>query len=859
VSTNIFQRIAQRFIVPANVVVSNGAAFDIEGDGLLNTVTKIHCIVIVELDSNRIHEYRPEQIDAGLEHLSRLDYLVGHNILDYDLRALRKLRGWVPKPDCRVVDTLIAGRLILPHLPDLDDQAAAMGDPKLGKLRGRYSIEAWGARLGMPKVSVDLEDFSLFTPEMMERCVSDTLIDKRVWQFLQPDGYSQYALELEHRVAPICDEIAAAGIYFDSAAAEQRRQQWTTRRAELEAQLLKQFPGTNLNSRQQIGALLEARGWVPEARTEKTKQPKIDDETLESIAALYPEFDGLSEHYILGRRLGQLANGKKAWMKSVGADGRICGAIVSIGTPHSRAKHLEPNLSQVPNPKRGTSFGTECRSLFKARDGWVLVACDQATLQDRGFAHYLTEFDGGAYGREFLAGMDTHWRTATALGLVSHERNKDSKFDTVIREGSKGFRYAFLYGAGAPRAGMILANIIRAAHRINPDSDLPKRFFGGQTHPKEFALKRVGKQARDKFEAATPGLRQLRNKLQAFAQRHGWLPGLDKRRVPVRALYSALNFIVTSSEAIICKRWLVRTYDELCAKFRYGWDGDCVLCLWIHDEIVACCRPEIAEEVGAIMVRNAKEPGEFYHFKVPLDAGYTIAPNWGGNSAGVTGANGEEVVETPSIAPEPADEAEELGDVADQGDEAVAIEAPIPGLDEAIADVRAFIAAIATGTSPLKGEAPRAGNGRAAGNGFDRTHGDYQNARAENNADKPYGPIRTRLLSQGYRVTRTFPFMVPGEAAPRFNEDRYELKPELTPTKDRPRKTSRYWRQDTGKKINGTGSRRVIFNWPAIMQAAPEATVFITEGANKSASLNQAGLLATAAPYHQWDRSVSRR
>jgi hypothetical protein len=36
------------------------------------------------------------------------------------------------------------------------------------------------------------------------------------------------------------------------------------------------------------------------------------------------------------------------------------------------------------------------------------------------------------------------------------------------------------------------------------------------------------------------------------------------------------------------------------------------------------------------------------------------------------------------------------------------------------------------------------------------------------------------------------------------------------------------------------------------MAAGPGATVFVTEGANKSDSLNGAGLCATAAPYHQW-------
>ena len=44
-----------------------------------------------------------------------------------------------------------------------------------------------------------------------------------------------------------------------------------------------------------------------------------------------------------------------------------------------------------------------------------------------------------------------------------------------------------------------------------------------------------------------------------------------------------------------------------------------------------------------------------------------------------------------------------------------------------------------------------------------------------------------------------------------------------------------------------------------VLAAGPGSTVFITEGANKSKPLNEAGLLATAAPYHQWGRiSVCR-
>lgn len=94
---------------------------------------------------------------------------------------------------CSIVDTLITGRLILPNVADLDDQAAAMGDPPLGKLRGRYSLEAWGQRLGIPKTGTDITDWSRWTPEMQERCVGDVAICKALWRFLQPDGYSQEA------------------------------------------------------------------------------------------------------------------------------------------------------------------------------------------------------------------------------------------------------------------------------------------------------------------------------------------------------------------------------------------------------------------------------------------------------------------------------------------------------------------------------------------------------------------------------------------------------------------------------------------------------------------------------------------
>ena len=345
-----------------------------------------------------------------------------------------------------------------------------------------------------------------------------------------------------------------------------------------------------------------------------------------------------------------MANGKEAWLAHVDAAGRIHGGLVHIGTPHSRAKHLEPNLAQVPNPKKGAKFAAaECRALFRHPDDWVFVTCDQANLQDRGFAHELAAHDNGAYAQTFADGIDQHWQTAVALGLMPKERAraKTDKVHTAIREGAKTFRYAFLFGAGALRAGQIVAQIVRTVDTISPTNDLGAKFWAGAKYPSEIALRQTGRRVLDRFVAATPGLRALRAKLTAEHRRHGWVLGLDGRRIPTDADYKALNRIVTAAEAVICKRWLLAAHTELCTRFRYGPDGDVYIALWIHDELVACCRPDIAEQVGEILVRHAREAGSHYGFRVPLDAEFKIGRDWAG-----TPLDGQpEPAATPGLSP----------------------------------------------------------------------------------------------------------------------------------------------------------------------------------------------------------------
>ena len=68
----LFAQLAKPFIVPADAPGEGlRLIFDLEADGLLETVTQVHCVVIGELDSGRVHEYGPERIAEALAHLGR--------------------------------------------------------------------------------------------------------------------------------------------------------------------------------------------------------------------------------------------------------------------------------------------------------------------------------------------------------------------------------------------------------------------------------------------------------------------------------------------------------------------------------------------------------------------------------------------------------------------------------------------------------------------------------------------------------------------------------------------------------------------------------------------------------------------
>lgn len=570
--------------------------FDIETDGLLDTLTKAHCMVIIDEEGN-ITKYRPSEVRQGFQRLldaiSEGSFICGHNVINFDLPALSKLYSGLEIPyrlQGQVIDTLVMSRLIYGNIKESDSGLLRTG--KLpGKLFGSHGLKAWGYRLGELKGTYAEETpdaWAVFTEDMLNYCVQDVVVTKKLYEkLITKTEYTQMSIELEHGIQWLMSKQERNGFPFDVFAAQELEVTLRSRAADLDAILRKQVPPIpdkvfipkrdnktqgykagvpvprykdfNPNSRQQIEWLIKNHfGYLPdneELYAEDTGRLQIDDVTFGYLKAdpSTPEdlrkLAGVFEEYLMiGKRLGQLVDGKYGWLKCVKEDGRIHGSVNPLGTVTGRASHASPNVAQVPSID--SPYGKECRSLFHAPQGWIQVGTDASGLELRCLAHFMYPYDNGAYAHEILNG-DIHTANQIAAGLPE-------------RSQAKTFIYAFLYGAGDGKIGKIVHGDTKEGKRLKRD-----------------------------FLSKTPAIANLKaaitNTLVA-EERHGkvtkwkrkYLKGLDGRPLHVRSLHSALNLLLQSAGALICKKWICLLERRLIYLYRYDHGKDFQFMAWVH-------------------------------------------------------------------------------------------------------------------------------------------------------------------------------------------------------------------------------------------------------------------------------------
>lgn len=588
--------------------------FDLETDGLLDEVSKIHCLVVKDLKTGCVHTW-VDKIEEGVKHLmawaAEGRTLSGHNVIKYDIPVIQKLYPWFTVDQSKVFDTLVATRLIWANIKDTD--TALLKQEKLpGKLFGSHSLAAWGYRLGNYKGDYS-GGWETFSQEMLDYCVQDVEVTASLYQKIIDKNYAQQALDLEHQVAWLMAKQERNGFHFDMKKAAELLGTLVQRRGELERELKEYFGSWevqlpdfvpardnktlgykkgvpvkkiktvefNPSSRDHIAdRLITLYGWKPVDFTEGGK-PMVDEVVLGKLS--YPPCKQLTEYLLVQKRISQLNEGGQAWMKCE-KKGKIHGSINPNGAVTGRATHSYPNISQVPSS--GSPYGPECRALFTVPADWLLVGADASGLELRCLAHFMAKWDGGKYA-EILLGGDIHTENQKAAGLST-------------RNQAKTFIYAFLYGAGDAKIGSIT---------------------GGASSE--------GRKLKQKFLRSLPALGRLVEAVQGAAKR-GYLVGLDGRHIHVRSSHAALNTLLQSAGALVCKKWLVLLEEHLqAAGLKHGWDGDYAFCAWSHDECqIACRSPEIAAAVRKMAEDCVLKAGDYFGFRCPTAGESKVGKTW---------------------------------------------------------------------------------------------------------------------------------------------------------------------------------------------------------------------------------------
>lgn len=604
--------------------------FDCETNGLLDELDTIHCISLQEVDetgaprgpilSANDHGTGEMTVRQAVERLKKATRVVGHNIAGFDIPAIAKVF-----PDFKVqayFDTLLMSTLVYPDLKDRDFKARKKqgANPVLpGKLIGRHSLEAWGYRLGRWKgdyaaqmVARGLDPWAQWSQEMDDYCDQDVAVTQALFALLMSKGLPTEAIELEQAVAPILSRQQRYGYLFDQEKARELECVLVSRRTALEAELRKVIPPWkvvkrkfvpkrddkrrgyvkgvevttykdvvfNPASRQHIADRLTAMyGWQPQEFTEKG-QPKIDEDVLGALK--FPIIPLLLEHFIVNKRLGQLAEGDEAWLKAIKKDGRIHGSVNQNAAVTGRMTHSKPNIAQVP--KCGVPYGKECRSLFCVPTGKLQVGADASGLELRCLAHFMAKHDGGEYAKVILEG-DIHSVNQAAAGLPT-------------RDNAKTFIYAFLYGAGDAKLGSIVGK-------------------GRQAYAK----------LRSKFLAGLPALEKLVRGVKKRAAEKGYLIGLDGRKLHIRSDHAALNTLLQSAGALVMKKALVILDADLQAAglvpgVHYEFLAN------VHDEWQIEVDEDKAEFVGKTAQAAIRKAGDHFGFRCPLDGEFKIGRNW---------------------------------------------------------------------------------------------------------------------------------------------------------------------------------------------------------------------------------------
>jgi DNA (cytosine-5)-methyltransferase 1 len=251
--------------------------------------------------------------------------------------------------------------------------------------------------------------------------------------------------------------------------------------------------------------------------------------------------------------------------------GRVHPRYTIAGSPPGRSSCAEPNIQGAPRDPR-------IRGVFRAADGYVLVAADYNCMELRAAAYF---FDDPQLAAVFERGDDPHKLTASRVAGRPIEDISDDE-----RSKAKAVNFGTIYGIGA--AGLV-AQIWKNFHLVVSLADAENLIAG--------------------FVSLYPVMIEHRRDYAAVCQRRGaivigneWREGkgrivpLDRLPKDQSTMTCAYSYPIQGICADICMKALTEVDRRLLAD---KIDGRLVG--WIHDELIVETREADVDRVKALL------------------------------------------------------------------------------------------------------------------------------------------------------------------------------------------------------------------------------------------------------------------
>jgi len=457
---------------------------DIEGDDLLDNITKIWCASFHELDAQMNDKGKPFTLTGMaeiMEFFSNPEHiLVMHNGISFDKAAIEKVLRIEVK--CEIIDTLFLSWYLYPKML-------------------RHGLAVWGEEFGVPKPKIDDWE-GLTLKEYIHRCEEDvriqTLLWKQIWKHLlllygTPKGCwhiirhlnfkakcaamqekskwklnvpeaekLQVTFEGKYGVATTALEACMPKVPVKAKKTRPKKpfkkngmlsatgQKWSDLVAscidpeeydfgnpvEYDGiiNVITGYKEPNAGSSSQLKDWLFGMGWEPESfsfvRNKETNEtrniPQVKNAEsgllCESIVRLIPQTPSLE--YLKEMSIVKHRLGVvKGLLNAIDENGFVYAAIQGL-TNTLRFKHkICVNLPSGRKP-----YGMEIRGLLMARnDKLELCGSDMSSLEDRTKQHYMYKHDPEYVKEMQVKGFDPHIDMAITAKMMSYEEGEEFK------------------------------------------------------------------------------------------------------------------------------------------------------------------------------------------------------------------------------------------------------------------------------------------------------------------------------------------------------------------------------------------------------------------------------------------------